>query len=364
MIELILVILVAGMALWFVGARFLRGADLSAFDSAIDAGHEQRFSTGEQPNAEHQAVITSLKAINKALRGVAPAERLARLRNHMDHLFDDQPFAAEFTPVDAGGVPAEWVLAPGADSKQRTLYIHGGAFIFGSPRSHRVITSKFSEITGGAVLAIDYRLMPEHRRMAGIEDCRTVYRWLLESGPNGGEPASVIYVAGDSAGGNLALSLSVWVRDMGLRAPDAVVALSPATDASLSSPSIKANLATDAMLAQLFRPVLKIPRSLLMWSILIQTRMSPRNPLLSPVQGDLSGLPPILIQASDAEMLLDDSRRYVNKALAAGTPARLQTWSHVVHAWHLFYPSLTEARQAFDEIRKFLAEHAGRSAIR
>ncbi|MCX7174978.1 MAG: alpha/beta hydrolase [Proteobacteria bacterium] len=353
MTETIVTILVAGTAIWFIGAYFLRGDDLKVFDTPGAVG--ESFTTGDSPNAEHRAVLASIDGINHALRSIPRTERLSRLRAYMDGMFAGHPFEARFVPADAAGVPAEWVLAPGADSKRRTLYIHGGAYIFGSPRSHRVITSRFSEITGGAVLAIDYRLMPEHPRMAGIEDCRSAYRWLLDFGPNGAEAASVIYVAGDSAGGNLALSLIAWVRDQGLRAPDAVVALSPATDSTLSSPSIKTNLATDAMLAPLFKQILKLRRSVLLWSALVQNRMSPSNPLISPVFGDLSNLPPILVQASEVEMLRDDSRRYVNKAVAAGSPVRLQTWNHVVHAWHLFDPALTEARQAFEEIRKFLA---------
>jgi len=357
LIESILTLLAAATALWFVGAYYLRGKDLSAFD-APESEARQRFSVGDRLNDEHRAVIATLAGINQAMKGVPRAERLARLRTHMDNLFASQPLAARFIPVDAGGVPAEWVIAPGADSARRTLYLHGGAYIFGSPRSHRVITSRLSEISGGAVLAIDYRLMPEYPRMAGIEDSRCAYRWMLEYGPDGAGHADVVYVAGDSAGGNLALSLIAWVRDQGLRAPNAVVALSPATDSSLSGPSIMKNLATDAMLGPLFKPLLQMPRSLLLWSVRIRNRMKPGNPLISPIFGDLSNLPPLLVQASEVEMLLDDSLRYVNKAVAAGTQARLQTWNHVVHVWHLFDPALTEARQAFEEIRKFLAEHS------
>ena len=359
MIETILALLVVVAAVWFIGARFLGGGELGAFDGfPREDQWRQRFSVGDAPNDEHRAVIAALRGINTALKGVPAAERLGRLRALMDNLFAGHPFAAPFIPVDVAGVRAEWVLAPGADGARRTLYLHGGAFTFCSARSHRVITSRFSELTGGAVLVIDYRLMPEHPRMAGIEDCRSAYRWLLEFGPDGACPPEVVYVAGDSAGGNLALSLIAWVRDQGLRAPDAVVALSPATDSTLGSPSVRKNLATDVMLGPLLKPLLKLPRSLLLWSGLIANRMSPSNPLISPVFGDLSRLPPLLVQASEVEMLLDDSRRYVSKAIAAGTPARLQTWSHVVHVWQLFDPALTEARQAFEEIGKFLAKHA------
>jgi ABC-type sugar transport system ATPase subunit len=158
-------------------------------------------------------------------------EHTAALRKYMDEIFANRSFDARFVPADAGGVRAEWVLSPGADPARRTLYIHGGAFMMGSPRSHRTLTTRFSAMTGGAVLAIDYRLMPEHPRRAGIEDCRRAYRWLLANGPDGAAPAQAMFVAGDSAGGNLTLSLIAWARDTGLRAPDAAVALSPAASA-------------------------------------------------------------------------------------------------------------------------------------
>ena len=120
----------------------------------------------------------------------------------------------------------------------------------------------------------------------------------------------------------------------------------------------KRNLHSDAMLGPLFGVLTKVPRAVLLWFGWLQNRINPRDPLLSPVYGDLSRLPPVLVQASEVEMLLDDARRYVNRARAAGSPARLQTWNHMLHVWQIFTPDLTEARQAFDEVGKFLAEVA------
>lgn len=354
MIEVILFIAFGLAFVWAVAAFFLKGEDLSPFDGPTG----ERFSTGSAPSAELKAVVASLAGVGDALRGVPRRGRIAALRRYIDKLFADRAFDATFTPADCAGVSGEWVLAPGADSARRTLYIHGGGFVIGSPRSHRTLTSRFSALTGGAVLAVDYRLMPEHRRMAGIEDCRTAYRWMLEHGPNGPEPARAVFVAGESAGGNLTLALIAWLRDQRLRAPDAAVALSPATDSTLASPSLRANLRSDAMLGPLFGPLAKLPHWILLWIGWIQNRINPRNPVISPVYGDLSNLPPVLVHASEAEMLLDDSRRYVNRARAAGSPVRLQTWSHVVHAWHIFNPELTEARDALEEIGKFLAAAA------
>ena len=349
------------LVIWFVGARALRGPDLQTFDGIQHGGagtRRTRFSSGPASNDEHRAVIASMGSIATTLKGTPHAQHTGLLRNYMDNMTAGREFDARFVPVDAGGVAAEWVLAPGADPARRTLYIHGGAWMMGSPRSHRTITTRFSEISGDAVLAIDYRLMPEHPRMAGIEDCRSAYRWMLDNGPDGAAPANTVFVAGDSAGGNLTLSLIAWVRDQGLRAPDAAVAMSPATDGTLGSPSLLANIATDAMLGPLFGPLSRVPRSVLLWVAWLRHRIRPNDPVVSPVFGDLAGLPPLLIHASDIEMLLDDSVRYANKASEAGSPVTLQTWNHVVHVWHIFNPELTEARQAFDEIGRFLNLHA------
>lgn len=341
---------------WVVGAWRLRRADAVARDA--DSG--ERFSTGPAPNAETLQVVASLGKMAPLLRDTPRSRHLAVLRQYMDQMFDDRKLDAKLVPVDAGGVAGEWVLAPGADPARRMLYIHGGAFMLGSPRSHRNLTVRLSELTGGAVLAIDYRLMPEHRRLAGIEDCRSAYRWMLDNGPDGAAPARALFVGGDSAGGNLTLSLLAWVRDQGHRSPDAAVALSPATDMSLGSPSLKTNLHSDAMLGPMFGKLAKVPRVLVVWGTWAQHRMYPLDVRMSPLHGDLSRLPPLLVQASTAEMLLDDARRYVAKARAAGSPAKLQTWDHVPHVWQIFNPELPEARAALAQIGSFLNAAAPR----
>lgn len=352
---LVAIFLLFALALlvWAIARFRLQGPDLSAYDRP--AGRCLSASGG--PSDAHRAVVASLGGAARLLDGVPRSRHVAVLREYLDTLFPDDAQGVTVTPTDAGGVRAEWVLAPGADPSRRLLYIHGGAFIMGSPRSHRRLTSRFSEISGAAVLAIDYRLMPEHPRIAGIQDCRSAYRWMLENGPQGAGPAARVYVAGDSAGGNLMLSLLAWVRDQGLRAPDAAVALSPLTDATLGSPSLKANRPTDPMLGPFFAALARIPRMLLLWGAWLQTRIRPSDPLVSPVYGDLAGLPPLLVQSSEAEMLHDDARRYANKAAAAGSPVTLQTWTHMVHVWQIFHPDLPEGREAFEEIRRFLAKH-------
>lgn len=329
---------------------YLRGPDLSAFNGKVG----DYFDMSSESAAARKAVEETLAGGMGSIETKSRKERLKRLREYMDSISDDQDINATLIPVDAGGVPAEWVLAPGVDTSRRVLYIHGGAFMMGSPKSHRNITSSFSREANAAVLAIDYRLMPENSRMAGIEDCRTAYRWLLEHGPDGpGEPTRV-YMGGDSAGGNLTLAMTAWIRDTGLRQVDAAVALSPVTDVTFNAPSIRDNIDSDQMLGPMFSEFINVPNAVLLWVGWLQNRMSPSNPLVSPVFGDLSGLPPTLLHASETEILRDDSRRYVNKARAAGSPVELQTWNLMPHVWHMFYPELPEANAAWDAIGAFV----------
>lgn len=263
-------------------------------------------------------------------------------------------FSSAVAEADGIQVDGEWTMPPGGNPDQRLLYLHGGAFTVGSAISHRPIISNIAMRTGCAVFAPNYRLMPENSRMAAIEDAQAAYKWILENGPSGPAPAEKLAVAGDSAGGNLTLMLSNWVRDNGLRQADAVVGLSPATDSTFESPSIKGNIETDSMLRPLAGPLVKLPRTVLVWGSWKQLGMSPASPLVSPLRADLSGLPPTLIQVSASEILYDDARRYVVKAQSQGTDAKLQSWDNLCHVWQAFDTLLPEANQAFDEIAAFL----------
>jgi monoterpene epsilon-lactone hydrolase len=329
---------------------YLRGQDLRSFDNP------RPDSLGEpgQASDQHTAVVESMGGLTELTQGVSRRQQLKVMRDYLDSMGADVHFDGEITPVDSDGIKGEWVVAAGADSGRRMLYIHGGAWIMGSPMSHRAITTHYAKLTGGAVFSLDYRLMPENTRQDGIDDCRAAWRWILENGPDGASAPSCTFVSGDSAGGNLTLSLIAWIRDQGLRAPNAAVALSPATDATFSSPSMRANVATDHMLGPQFGKLTRIPSWLLNWGAWASSRIRPSHPSVSPVFDDLSGLPPTLIHASAAEMLLDDAVRYANKARSEGSPVDLQTWENMVHVWHIFVADLPEAQQAFTEIDKFL----------
>ncbi len=342
-------------AIWAMTRFYLNGPELSRFDG----GHGPGIGEDLEPSAEHHEVLQLLTELGEAGTAVARRNRITSLRVAMDNMGNQADLSGiDIQPADADGVVAEWVCAAGADPDRRLLYIHGGAFTMGSPKSHRIITTKLSRMTGMSVLAIDYRLMPEHRRLDSLLDSQTAYRWILEHGPAGEGPVSELVVAGDSAGGNLTLAVIAWARDEGLRAANAAVALSPATDAAFTSPSLAANVATDHMLGPVFGRVTRLPRALTLWLSWLTYRVRPCDPRVSPVYGNLEGLPPTLVHASEAEMLLDDARRYVKKATAAGSEATLETWHHMLHVWHAFEHRLPEAKEAFEHIARFLELNA------
>lgn len=354
MLTVLMLVLSVLLVAWMLGLWFGRGEDLRAYDHPVDAGGSEDCSRPDGPSPEHEIAVAKIKDMGGALKGMSRGQILQFTRDFMEEVPAGKSFSCDFIPVDIDGMAAEWVLAPGVDSSRRVLYIHGGAFIAGSPNSHRTITSKFSEVANAAVLAIDYRLMPEHRRIDGIADCRRAYRWILEHGPGDQGPPSRFFMGGDSAGGNLSLVMAAWARDEKLRAPDAVVAMSPLTDSRYSGPSIHGNLATDTMLGPLFGILAKIPRVILSWMFVLENRLRQGNPLVSPVYGDLSHLPPTLLQVSESEMLRDDALRYVNKARKAGSPVYLQSWAGLLHVWQIFYPDVPEAGEAWQRIDEFL----------
>ncbi len=341
---------------WLLIQAFLKGPKLLAYDH-VPAN--TWIGSHEHASSEHQEALRLLEQASAEIRAAPRKQRLAVIRQVMARGFCEPPLLAgdlgyRIRQADADGVPGEWVLGPHSDPDRRLLYLHGGSFISGCPRGHRVITTELARVTGASVLALDYRLMPEHTRRMLIADCQTGYRWILDHGPEGPAPVREWFIAGDSAGGNLALMLMAWARDAGLRAATGVIALSPGVDMTFSSPTFKSNLKTDRLLGPSLTWFLKTPRSIRLLMIWAINRMKPPHPLISPIFGDLSGLPPLLIQASEAEMLLGDARRYVNKARAAGSPAELETWPEMLHVWHLFAPILPEARAAFERIGQFV----------
>lgn len=245
--------------------------------------------------------------------------------------------------VDAGGVPAEWVSAPGADDSRAVLMLHGGGYAIGSVGTHRRLAYDVSAASGARVLLIDYRLAPEHPFPAALDDATAAWRWMLAQGLR----ASRLSIAGDSAGGGLVLSTLVNLRDQGLALPGCAVAISPWVDLEMRGGSIRSRADADPMVAE---------AGLHAYAKMYLGEAHPQTPLAAPLHADLHGLPPVLVQVGSAEVLLDDALRIAEKLHAAGNDARLSVWPNMPHVFPFFAPVISEGRDGCQEIGAFIRQ--------
>jgi len=245
--------------------------------------------------------------------------------------------------ADIGGIPGEWVLAPDADPDVRLLYIHGGGFVSGSGAFYLTMAAHISAATKCAVLLPDYRLAPEHPFPAGLDDCVASHEWLRAHGPSGESPARVTFIAGDSAGGNLPLATLLALRDRKLPLPAGGIPISATTDLTLASESIDS--VYDPIISSKTMPVFREH---------YLGKRDPREPLASPVFGDYRGIPPLLIQVGEHEMLRDDSVRVARKARADGIPVQLEVWPGMFHVFQSHEPLLPEARESIEHMAAFM----------
>lgn len=244
---------------------------------------------------------------------------------------------------DVNGMYGEWLIPVGAPEKKVILYIHGGGFISGSCLTHRMHVSKFAKGSGLKALVFDYRLAPEHPYPAALEDSLDAYKWLLEQGYK----STDIVIAGESAGGSLTLAVLVAIRDQGLSLPKAAVSISPCTDLTCSAESFKKNAKRD------IAPM----NSWSVWTGYYVGKNDPSLPWLSPLNGDLNGLPPILLCVGSSEIHLDDTRNFAVKAKEAGVETNFKIWEGMIHAFPLLSPFFPEAKAAMDEICIYIKEH-------
>jgi monoterpene epsilon-lactone hydrolase len=252
------------------------------------------------------------------------------------------PENVKIKSIDADGVSAEWQIVPNALKNKVILYIHGGGFILGSINSHRLLTVAIGIETKLQVLSINYRLAPENNFPAPLNDGVTAYKWLLSSGI---KPENIV-IMGDSAGGNLTLVTLLKLKKDGIKLPAGAVMLSPIVDFTFSDESFLENAETDPMLADV---------GAFWWSYAYFKDADPKNPLISPLFGDLKGLPPLLFQASKCESLYSDSVRIVDKAKKAGVDVTLQTWDDMPHVFQGFgLEILPEAKEAIKKIEEFI----------
>jgi acetyl esterase/lipase len=249
-------------------------------------------------------------------------------------------------PVLADGVRAEWTSTPGADPRRTILFLHGGGYISGSLDSHRHMIAQAGREAHARTLALGYRLAPEHPFPAALEDALAGYRFLLASGF---EPKRIA-IAGESAGGGLAVATLVSLRGAGVELPACCWLSSPWTDLAMTGESMTSKAAVDPLIQKDY--LLELAKAYL-------GNADARSPLASPIYADLTGLPPTLVQVGAAETLLDDAVRLARVAGAADVRVTLEIWPDMIHAWHLFHPQVAAGRRALaavgDFIRRFVA---------
>jgi monoterpene epsilon-lactone hydrolase len=290
-------------------------------------------------------VDRAIERIRAVYRGWNRDTTVAQMRSDWDAAFGNCAVPVSCERAFAGGCDGEWIVPAHAAPDRAILYFHGGGFRIGSVASHRDLIAQIALASGCRVLAINYRLVPEHRFPAALDDALSAYDWML--GP-GLKPANIAF-AGDSAGGNLALAAMLALRKRALPLPAAAVLMSPWTDLAATGASYVNRAEAD--------PIHQRSMILALAKNYLGGQGDPRDPLVSPLYADLKGLPPLLIQVGDRETVLDDSVVFADKARAGGIDVNLEVWDGMIHVFQMFGAELPEAHLAIAEIGRFLDRH-------
>ena len=268
-------------------------------------------------------------------------------RQRLDEVGSVWPVADDIAlaAADLGGVPGEWSSAPGSDAARVLLFFHGGGYCSGSILSHRRMATEAGRAAGMRTLAIGYRLAPEHPFPAALDDALTAWRFLRQQGV----AASQIAVGGDSAGGGLTVALITGLRDAGEELPACAWLVSPWTDLTMSGSTLASKDAVDPIIHKGYLEELA--------AAYVPAGVGRKDPRVSPLYADLSGLPPTLIQVGSAETLLADATRFAAAAGAADVPVTLEIWPHMIHAWPLWNAHLEPGRRALASAGAFIRAH-------
>jgi acetyl esterase/lipase len=302
----------------------------------------------DEPTISWQARWVELLLRAMVKRRLPPNVDLIALRTHYEKVDLAKfrvPLDVRRSPVEVGGVSGEWVEVPESRRERVLLYLHGGAFAIRLPNLYARFAARVGRALGTCALLVDYRLTPEHPFPAAVDDCLAAYRALLAQGI----PAGNIVVAGDSAGANLTLVTLLGAKAAGLPRPACAFVISPPVDLTMASPSFVENERSEAALRLATLLALRgryvAPDRLL-------------DPRVSPLFGELGGLPPLLLQAGTREALRDDAVRFAERARAAGVTVELELWHGMQHCFQLL-PFLPESGRAIRSIERFVARHAG-----
>jgi epsilon-lactone hydrolase len=305
-------------------------------------------------NLQHRLLRSTLSALFGNIRrnGYTIPELRKSLDTHSLTFF--LPWGVETETVRIGGISAEWVLPRNADHNKVLLYLHGGGYTVGSAKTHRALVGAIAKAAGVCGLTPEYRLAPEHPFPAGLNDAYATYQWLLQTGH---APEDIV-LAGDSAGGGLCLALAQELRAQQQPMPAGIALLAPWVDLNLSFPSIERLIDVN--------PTLYI-REMRAWAGHYAGDFPVEHPQISPIHADLSGLPPMLMQVSDMDSLIDENLFLAKKALAAGAKLEVQEWRGLLHVWQVFWRELPQAQEAVDKLSVFVKKtmadaHAAKSA--
>jgi monoterpene epsilon-lactone hydrolase len=299
------------------------------------------------PSPESVQIRSYLLARRAALQAAPPAS-LAEQRVSYELLVENYvghpiplPEGTRVESVDVDGIPAAWISPPAANAERVLLYLHGGGYILGSLKTHRDLVARLSSAAGVRSLLIEYRLAPEHVFPAAIDDALTAYRWLLA----GGTKPEHIILAGDSAGGGLTLALLQTLRDKDIPMPAGAVLLSPWTDLVGTVESRTSRNEAD--------PIFTGERINALASFYVGNEDA-HNPLISPINADLRGFPPLRIDVGYDEVLLDDSLQVAEYAKTANVPVELAVWDDMWHVFQQFSYVLPEGQQSLENIGRFI----------
>ncbi len=260
------------------------------------------------------------------------------------------PDGVEIKDERIDNLKAEWIIPEGSNKEKVILYAHGGGYVSGSCNDHRGFVSKFAKKCGYINLVYEYRLAPEHPFPAALDDSVNAYVWLLESGK---KPEDII-IAGESAGGGLTLALLLALKDLKIAMPAAAVAISPWTDLTCASDSYKTKNKVSAA-----------PKD--SWTVFSHHYVgdnNPTNPLVSPLFGDLKGLPPIFINSGTYDELFEDGEKFYLKAKEVGADIRFRAGEGMIHCYPLLSPMFKEATEALDEICVFIRDHFQKTVVK
>ena len=300
-------------------------------------------------NAPAQNTTLSLRAllvrlvVSQVMRPVLATPPTAANRQRLEKLtaLTWVPRGTKITEGQLGNVPVEWVANSTAGARGFVLYLHGGGYVTGSPRTHRGLTARIARDARVCVAVPDYRLAPEHAHPAAVDDALAAYKGLLDQGI----PPHKIIIAGDSAGGGLSLALALRIKAAPLPQPAGLVLLSPWTDLTLAGSSMQSPQQKEWLLTKSF--IVDAAQH-------YAAGQDPRQPTVSPLFADLTGLAAMLVQVGTEEVLLDDATRLSQAATGQGVPVTLQIWPKLWHVWQLHGGQMPEADRAIAAIAEFI----------